>query len=538
MPLTPEQIKEMDAISGLAAPVKSTLTPAQIAEMDSITGLSAEEPQKFNVSKGESLARGALQGVTLGTSDEAYGGLRSLTRDISRGIEKGLYGDNMLPPISYKDARDASFQANKAAQEANPKSYLGGEILGTVAGGGLGASTKAGAAAANSIRSGNLAARIIKGGLAGAASGGLYGATTAEPGQRLEGGKLGAEYGGAIGATLPVAGAALGGLAKGTKTAIKGALARSPEEVEALSGALRSAAGGLYNKMREVGAVLNPSSSNGLLATIDAEVAKNKFIPALNPKTSGIIDNLAETIQKNGGTIGLDELDQYRRLLGRVGASEDGVSAGAAKRAIDNIVGSLTNNGLVNGGEEAIQLLKQGRTAYAQASKFDDISDIIVRADGDPNKLKSSLTRFINNKDNTKGWTTEELSALKEAARSGVGEKLLKMGGKFGFDLGNSMSAGNTVGPIVGASAAGLAGGVTSASVVPVLGTVSRQLQKYMARGKAEDVIRAIQSGSVPKEITKLPAKEASDIINKIKLAGTAAATQQPVNISDKVGVK
>ena len=431
----------------------------------------------------------SLQGATFGFADEVANRV-------------GAYGASLITGEKYDDLLKEATQQSKERLQAEMKQRPVESIVSNLAGGlltgGAGVSTKAGAAVANSLRTGNIAARIAKGAVAGATSGGLYGAGSADEGQRLAGAEHGAYVGGAFGAATPAASAAASSVIEGTGNAIKGAFARTPEAVQDASAALKSGAGSLYNQMRDVGAVLNPSSSNGLLATIDAEVAKNKFIPALNPKTTGIIEHLADTIRNNNGQIGLDELDQYRRLLGRVGGSEDGVSAGAAKKAIDNIVLSLDDKGLVNGGQEAISLLKKGRAAYAQASKFDDISDIITKADGDPNKIKSGLTRFVNNKDNTIGWSKNELSVLKDAARSGIGEKLLKMGGKFGFDLGTSLTPGNTVAPIIGAFGAGAAGGAVTGGLVPVAGTASRQLQKYIARGKAEQLLQALQSNNAP----------------------------------------
>jgi len=103
---------------------------------------------------------------------------------------------------------------------------------------------------------------------------------------------------------------------------------------------------------------------------------------------------------------------------------------------------------------------------------------------------------------------------LRQAAQATTAEKLLKMGGKFGLDLGTSLTAGNTVAPLVGGIAAGSPLG---AGAVITAGTISRQLQKYMARGRAEEVIKLLQKGETPKEIGKLPPKEAQEIIMATK---------------------
>lgn len=261
--------------------------------------------------------------------------------------------------------------------------------------------------------------------------------------------------------------------------------ARSPEELDAASSGMKSSAGNIYKQMRDVGATLNGDAANSLSSNIDSALKQNLFIPQLNPKTLGIVDHLKDAINQNG-SIGLDELDQYRRLLGRVGGSEDGVSAGAVRNAIDSTVNGLTNDDLSNGSTQAVNLLNQGRVAYSQASKFEDIADVIGKANGDPNKIKQGLTNFLKNDNNTRGFNQDQLDAIRYAANTGIGENVLKAFGKFGLDFSKT-GLGNTALPAL-ATMAGHA-------PLAVFGTLARQGQKYMARGKAEQLLDYLQNG-------------------------------------------
>jgi hypothetical protein len=192
-------------------------TPEQVMEF---AGTIPETKQE--VSKTESFARGVGQGATFGTSDEIGGGIRSLARGVARGIEEKIYGDNMLQPVSYEQARDAERNANETAQQANPKTYLAGELTGAVTTGVAGANTKIGAAVGNSVRTGllpqatsalgkaaNFGTKVVQSSALGAASSGAYGAGTAKEGERLQEAKQAAGYGALVGAALPVAGAAV-----------------------------------------------------------------------------------------------------------------------------------------------------------------------------------------------------------------------------------------------------------------------------------------------------------------------------------------
>lgn len=79
-----------------------------------------------SVSGLESAGRGLLQGGSLGFSDELYGGGAALVDALKKGTLDD-FGD------TYTAERDAVRKANKAAEEANPNAYLGGNIAGGVA---------------------------------------------------------------------------------------------------------------------------------------------------------------------------------------------------------------------------------------------------------------------------------------------------------------------------------------------------------------------------------------------------------------------
>lgn len=421
------------------------------------------------------------QGGTFGFSDEIGAGLGAARMAIDRGSLNNL-GEDYNVGLTGLRSDMAQFQKNR------PLESMGLQLLG-----GVPTALGEGTALANSLRGSNLAMRALASSVAGAASGGAYGYGTGE-GQdnRLQSAGQGAMVGGVLGAALPVAPAAaskaVASTAQGAKDIVTGFGARSPEELQQATATMKSASSDLYNQMRDVGAVLNAPKVNTLLSEVDQAVASHQFIPELNPKTNAIVNHLKDAAGQ--GSLGLNELDQYRRLLTRVGSSEDGVSAGAVKRAIDNSVNNITPNDLQNGGMEAVGLLNKGRADFAKSSRFEDVTSILTKADGDPNRIKAGFQRFVADPDNLRGFNVGEISALKEAARTGVGENILKAFGKFGFDFSKS-GTGNTVLPALSAIT-GMAGNPIG---IPLAlgGTMARQAQKYLARGKAENALRMIE---------------------------------------------
>lgn len=91
------------------------------------------------VSKMESFTRGGLQGATLGFADELVGAGEA-GADVIAGKAKPSF-DELVK--AYQKHRDESRSNFKAAEEANPKTYFGGQLAGGIApvaaSGGLGA---------------------------------------------------------------------------------------------------------------------------------------------------------------------------------------------------------------------------------------------------------------------------------------------------------------------------------------------------------------------------------------------------------------
>lgn len=290
-------------------------------------------------------------------------------------------------------------------------------------------------------------------------------------------------------------------VAKGTKTAWHGAFARTAEDLEEVSGTLKKNASNLYNKSREAGAVISAERSTKLVDDIERAVAgSGKMNARLHGDTLSVLDDLRKAQQ--AGEIGLEELDQYRQLLNDVvnkntdaikGANPDAFKASIAIDKLDDAVEKLSPQDIVSGDASAIGLLQQGREEWKKFRKFQAVSNIIKQADGDPNRLKAAMQRFVNKPKNLRGFSEKERQALRAAAKNTAPEKLLKAFGKFGFDLGSSMTAGNTALPALTIGGGIVAGGSTAPLVIT--GTIARQLQKALGRGKAEEVLKIIQQG-------------------------------------------
>jgi len=285
--------------------------------------------------------------------------------------------------------------------------------------------------------------------------------------------------------------------AKNISTGIQGAVARDIPELEAASQAIRETSKQAYTKMRDIGAVINRNRGVSIANNIEASISKTPLNRRLHGDTLSVLKDFKGRAAK--GNMGLEELDQYRQLFSDVvrkntdvagAVNADGMLASKAIRGIDDSVEKLGRIDIKGGSTEAIDALNAGRKAYAKARKFEQVSDILRKADGDPNKIKAGLARLANNPKKLRGFSPVEINAIKEASRQTATEGLLKSLGKFGFDLGTATTFGNTALPVLG--------GVLGTPALTAAGTAARVGQKYLARGKAEQLLKTI-SGEIPK---------------------------------------
>ena len=168
---------------------------------------------ELDVSQLESGARGAAQGASLGFVDELVGAGKAMYDDISKmfqGEKSGVvpkydeFGrvtnlDEINQGLTYEKHREEYRKADKEAQEANPNTYLAGNVAGSVA-----TSFVPGAGLLNAGKGAGLITQIGKGAL----QGGLVGLGTSDADLTegdIKGAAIDTAAGAAIGGALPIA---------------------------------------------------------------------------------------------------------------------------------------------------------------------------------------------------------------------------------------------------------------------------------------------------------------------------------------------
>ena len=279
-------------------PFQSSKTEKRSGLYDSETSGPLPSPMPEN-DKLRSALLGSQQGLTVGFADELGGGIQasldkgqqllnklglggeSPTQVNERLTKEGFTGD--VGPTStkelYREARDENRQAHKEAQEANPWSYLGGELAGGVLGfKGAGMALGKAGVAAPALVAAPEAATGLSGALArigahsvnaaplgaafglGASEADLTSGKSEDIKQAIKDTGVGAVTGSLVGAGLSTAGEAVGGIKNAigsTRTASRlkqgfdeGTNFRDPTDVESQVGTLTKP-GGLKNTIAE-----------------------------------------------------------------------------------------------------------------------------------------------------------------------------------------------------------------------------------------------------------------------------------------------
>lgn len=333
--------------------------------------------------------------------------------------------------------------------------------------------------------------------------GALYGAGSAEDGERGGGALTGALGATAVSRGIPWAASLVDKSLKGAKNAVQGLSAQTPDEIQGTIDAISKHKNQSYAKMRSVGAVPNPQATQKIVDEIKGALhGSGKLNKHLHKDTIAVLDDfLAEA---NSGVLDVESLDQYRQLFRDVvqrnsinGAQNgDAFKAGRVIDKIDDLLDGLTTADLVSGSPEAIDALKEGRQAYAKSKRLGEVKRIIENSEGDANALKRNMSNFLKKQKNTIGWDENEIAALKDAATNTGGELFLKMFGKLGFDLGASRAPGNAALPGIAA----ISGHMPEVAA----GTAARATHKSIAAAKAQNLVDMLGARGNYPEITRL----------------------------------
>jgi hypothetical protein len=281
---------------------------------------------------------------------------------------------------------------------------------------------------------------------------------------------------------------------------------------------LRQQANQVYQQIDNSGAMVSGQSMNRLRTELLNAAARRGFrqgmaeeaAARLYPKSSA----LRNIIDRMEGAQTITDLEQLRRAAQDAAQTLDRADAGIARQfvsVIDDFVENLTPQNLTRG-QNVAPLLRNARDLWSRSRKSELIQNALRvaedQASGFENGIRVQLRSILKRIDTgkLKGFTQDEIDALRQVTRGTTPANFFKFLGKFGISekqatsmLGASMGIGG--GAAVGGALGGPGGSAAGAILVPGIGQVSKKLAQFLTRRNAQFADSVIRAGNNSRQV-------------------------------------
>jgi hypothetical protein len=257
----------------------------------------------------------------------------------------------------------------------------------------------------------------------------------------------------------------------------------------------KAVASGFYKAADDAGGTLTPGFANKFFDKVDAVIPQTeagKAIAGESP-TSALVARIQPLRDKPMTLQAAQEVDEALGTLidkeyGIKGLSKEGNKLLDIQHSFRDHILSAGPDDIV-GGSAGFDALSQGRQAWSQARKMDDLERIQERAnmtDNPATSVKTQIRTLLTNRSKVRGYSDEEVAALQEAAQRGTVGSLLHV---FGSRLVPLAAGAAEVG------AHGLGGGLLAAGLTH-LGTAKlRDWGAAMQQNRLSNAINVVGQG-------------------------------------------
>lgn len=317
--------------------------------------------------------------------------------------------------------------------------------------------------------------------------------------------EIGGPVGGAIGKTIPTA--VMTGLGVKGMRGSKPGTRLSPDTAKAITQAspdlqtIKQAAKTAYQGLDDLGVRIRPLAYEKFANKLAAKLNKQGIDKTLHPKSTAALNRILDDI---GQAKKPSEIETLRRIAGDAAKSIEKPDARLGSIIVDEIDDALDSIDL---GKD----FKNARALSQRAFKSQAVTDMIENAShtasGLENGLRIEARKLLKNKKRRRGFTADEIAALKKIEQGTTAANTAKFLGKFGISEGQATSMlGASIG-IGGGGAIGSAFGPAGAGIgaltVPALGQMAKKTAQRITLNNtkfADDLFRA---GKSAREIAK-----------------------------------
>ena len=253
---------------------------------------------------------------------------------------------------------------------------------------------------------------------------------------------------------------------------------------------LSSAASPLFTAARGSGAAVSGERYVDFLANLETRLATEGVDKMLHPKVTAVFDSMSKRL---GEDPTIADLMTIRRQIGIAANStapelaDERRIAGIMRDQLDGLIDNLGDGDLVSGTVSGVSdNLAEGRALWSRAKKSEIIDDVIARADnqasGVENGLRIGFRQLLNNKKLIRGFSPEEVAAIKDVVAGTPSIRAMRLLGKLSFGTKGNNFLGGSIGVTGGAAALGPFG----AAAAPVLGYAAQKGADAATRRSAE----------------------------------------------------
>jgi len=424
-----------------------------------------------------------------------------------RATRDAIRGNGFDLGRSYNEGQALEAELQRRRDERSPIASTIGAVAGGMAP--VGQAAKAGMSLINGAAP-TLGSMVGRGAAEGALWGGLYGAGE---GSGLEDRAINALKSGAAGGVL---GGTLGAVGRiGASKIDRSALPTVND--------LKAAAQAAYQRADQAGVVFTPQAMQRLANDITSEFAQFGYHPELQSGAKVALDEINRLASQN---VTLKGLDVARKIAGNAyqpGNKSNNALTSKVVDAIDNLVANPQAGDVMTGNAPAAATaLSEARDAFRQSAKLDTVSNLLERAGlraastgsggNIENATRQELRKVLTSDRLRRGFSQDELSAIRSAVVGSKGQNALRLAGKLSPE-------GNGLSMLLHLLSAPLSGGAT----LPLagVGMVAKRAADAMARNNAQIAEALIADGG------KMPATQLSPIRKAIIEALTVGGGQQ-----------
>lgn len=302
------------------------------------------------------------------------------------------------------------------------------------------------------------------------------------------------------------AGLRTGSLPPGARTAAEPKVApRVPTKEE-----LKAEASRQYQASEDAGVVIRPEALTKAAHSIRRELTVNGFHPKLQPGTAIALDELNSSIANGNITLkGLDIVRQVVKNAADGATRTDAKMIGKIVKHIDRIVENLDDSSVVMGNaREGAEALTKARGYWSRAAKAEVIDEAIARAQSRTNgsgsggnlenNLIQEINRIVNTPSKNRGFSGEELAAMRAVGRDANRANLhtlLRLVGKMSPHSNGLMQA------IFGLGT--LATWNPMVLTPAVAGAIAKPISTSMTKGNVNRISEMVRRGPEPKAAPK-----------------------------------